>query len=79
MCIFVKKNNIMDYEKLFTVRESAQRLKIKEATLRQMIRDKDIIAYKVGKRWLLKEIDLHLFIENKCNVNTILHKFSVLC
>lgn len=58
----------MDYEKLFTVRESAQRLKIKEATLRQMIRDKDIIAYKVGKRWLLKEIDLHLFIENNCNV-----------
>ncbi len=48
-----KKIIIMDYEKLFTVRESAQRLKIKEATLRQMIRDKDIIAYKVGKRWLL--------------------------
>lgn len=63
-----KKIIIMDYEKLFTVRESAQRLKIKEATLRQMIRDKDIIAYKVGKRWLLKEIDLHLFIENNCNV-----------
>lgn len=58
----------MDYEKLFTVTETAQRLRLKEATLRQMIRDKEIVAYKVGKRWLIKELDIHFYTENKCNV-----------
>jgi excisionase family DNA binding protein len=69
MYIFVPTKNLkMDYEKLFTVREASQRLKLKETTLTKMIRNKEIIAYKVGKKWLLKEIDLHLFTENKCNV-----------
>ena len=58
----------MNIERFYTVREAAEKLRMKEATLRQLMNQKEIIAYKVGKRWLLKEVDLHLFSEGSPNI-----------
>lgn len=60
-------------EKLYTVEELAEILKVTDRTIFRMIknqdRDKRLPAAKVGRRWLIKESDFQEFINRKVNEN----------
>ena len=53
----------MNKEKLLTIVEVAEILKLKESTIRKKMRDNEIPGYKVGQIWRIKESDLFFFIE----------------
>jgi excisionase family DNA binding protein len=53
----------MNKEKLLTIAEVAEILKLKESTIRKKMRDNEIPGYKVGQIWRIKETDLLFFIE----------------
>lgn len=52
---------------MFTVHEAAELLKVKEATLRSLIKDKQLRAVKVGKEWRITEVDLTAFLNEHAN------------
>ena len=55
-------------ERMFTIKAAAVFLQLKEYTIRKDITDKQIIAYKIGTEWRIKEIDLLDFVNNShCN------------
>lgn len=45
-----------------TTEQIAQRLQVSERTVRRMIKDKELLAYKIGKEWRLDEPDLKAYI-----------------
>ncbi|KAF5052604.1 Helix-turn-helix domain protein [anaerobic digester metagenome] len=53
--------------KLLTIKEVVTTLRVSESTVRRLIRDGIIVAYKVGDRGQLrvKEQDLELYIETQ--------------
>ena len=51
----------MDY--YFTTKEISLLLKTPIQYIRRMIREKKIIAYKIGKQYLIKEQDLNNFLD----------------
>ena len=50
-------------ENLYTVREVAKYLGIKEATVRMYITKKQLAAVKMGREWRVLESDLKTFLE----------------
>lgn len=48
--------------KLYTVEELKEILKLSSFTIRKKIREGEIVAYKVGKKYLIKEVDLKNYI-----------------
>ncbi|ABC24551.1 helix-turn-helix domain-containing protein [Rhodospirillum rubrum] len=52
---------------LLTVHEAAQLLKVKEATIRQWIRDQQMRAIKFGREWRIAEADLERFVNDHAN------------
>lgn len=54
-------------ENLYTVREVAKYLGIKEATVRMYITKKQLPAAKMGREWRILESDLKTFIERLKN------------
>ena len=54
-------------ENLYTVREVAKYLGIKEATVRMYITKKQLAAVKMGREWRILESDLKKFIDDKKN------------
>ena len=52
---------------LMTVREVAEKLKVKESTVRSYIRDKQLRAIKLGKDWRISVEDLDAFVEEHAN------------
>ena len=50
---------------MLTVREVAQRLKLREYTVRDYIRKGNLPAAKFGRVWRVSETDLEAFIEER--------------
>jgi excisionase family DNA binding protein len=51
-------------EKLMTVNEVADYLKIKPEIVRRKVRNHEIKAYKVGKAWRFSVAEVKKFLEN---------------
>ena len=45
-----------------TTEQIAQRLQVSKRTVRRLIKDKEILAYKIGKEWRVDELDLKAYI-----------------
>ena len=54
-------NNIY---KLLTVQEVANQLKVTPQYIRKMIKDKKLIATRIGSQWVIKPADLHSYIQD---------------
>ena len=54
-------NNI---DKLLTVQEVANQLKVTPQYIRKMIKDKKLIATRIGSQWVIKPADLHSYIQD---------------
>lgn len=52
---------------LLTVHDVAALLQVKEATVRQWIRNKDLRAIKFGREWRVAEADLEEFVTTRAN------------
>lgn len=52
---------------MYTVHDAAELLKVKESTVRALIRDKQLRAVKVGKEWRIAQIDLTEFLNENAN------------
>lgn len=52
---------------LMTVHEVAEHLKVKEATVRTWIRDRQLRAIKFGKDWRVAVDDLEAFLNERAN------------
>jgi excisionase family DNA binding protein len=50
-----------------TVHEVAEHLKVKEATVRTWIRDRQLRAIKFGKDWRVAVVDLEAFLNERAN------------
>lgn len=51
----------------FTVEELAKLLKVSVRFILQLITDKKIRAYKVGRSWRIEKSDLDVYLENNKN------------
>jgi excisionase family DNA binding protein len=56
-----------DLRKYLTVRQAAEKLDITEESVRELIKNKQLRAVKVGK-WRIKRQDLEHFIKSKSNM-----------
>ena len=54
-------------EELITVAQTAEYLKVSEKTVRRLIKDRQIIASKVGSSWRIKESDITKYLRNNTN------------
>jgi len=52
---------------LMTVHEVAEQLKVREATVRTWIRDRQLRAIKFGKDWRVAVVDLETFLNERAN------------
>jgi len=52
---------------LFTVHEAAEKLRVKESTIRAWIRHGDLRAIKFGREWRIAVIDLETFLNEHAN------------
>lgn len=52
---------------LMTVHEVAEQLKVREATVRTWIRDRQLRAIKFGKDWRVAVVDLEAFLNERAN------------
>ena len=51
-------------DKLLTVQEVANQLKVTPQYIRKMIKDKKLIATRIGSQWVIKPADLHSYIQD---------------
>ena len=54
-------------EELLTVTQTAKYLKVSEKTVRRLIKDRQLIASKVGSSWRIKESDITKYLRNNTN------------
>ena len=52
---------------LMTVHETAEKLKVKESTVRSWIREKKLRAIKFGREWRIAVVDLENFLNENAN------------
>ena len=52
---------------LMTVHETAEKLKVKESTVRSWIREKKLRAIKFGREWRIAVVDLETFLNENAN------------
>lgn len=52
---------------LFTVHDAADFLRVRESTVRTLIREKRLRAVKIGKAWRISEKDLLAFLGENAN------------
>ena len=50
-----------------TVHETAEKLKVKESTVRSWIREKKLRAIKFGREWRIAVVDLETFLNENAN------------
>ena len=53
---------------LLTLHETAEKLKVKESTIRQWIKDRELRAIKFGREWRIAQIDLETFLNRNANM-----------
>jgi excisionase family DNA binding protein len=53
---------------LLTLHEAAEKLKVKESTIRQWIKDRELRAIKFGREWRIAQIDLEAFLNKHANM-----------
>ena len=53
---------------LLTLHEAAEKLKVKESTIRQWIKDRELRAIKFGREWRIAQIDLEAFLNQHANM-----------
>ena len=53
---------------LFTLHEAAEKLKVKESTIRQWIKDRELRAIKFGREWRIAQVDLEAFLNQHANM-----------
>lgn len=53
---------------LLTVHETAEKLKVKESTIRSWIKDKKLRAIKFGREWRITSNDLEAFLNQNANL-----------
>lgn len=56
---------------LYTTQEVADILKVDIETIRKFIKTKQLVAFRVGNNWRIKEEDLKQFIEKKPNIEEV--------
>lgn len=49
---------------MLTIKETAERLELSEKTVLNLIKEKELTAYKIGKRFRVDESDLETYIKN---------------
>lgn len=54
--------------KVYTVEEVADMLRIHETVVRKLIRDGELKAFKIQRRWRIYEDDLKAFIDKQSNM-----------
>lgn len=54
----------MELEKMYTVSDIAEMLTVSDRTVRNFIENGELIAYRFGREYKVKETDLKAFIEN---------------
>lgn len=52
---------------LMTVHETAEKLRVKESTVRSWIREKKLRAIKFGREWRITVVDLESFLNENAN------------
>ncbi len=52
---------------LMTVHETAEKLRVKESTVRSWIREKKLRAIKFGREWRITVVDLEKFLNENAN------------
>lgn len=57
-------------EEFLTVEEIAKRLKVKEFTIRDWIRKKELPAYKLGREYRVKVSDYEKFLQERHTTDT---------
>jgi len=58
---------MIDLRKYLTVRQVAKRINLTEERVRELIRERQICATKIGK-WFIKPEDLESFIKSRSNI-----------
>ncbi len=53
---------------LLTVHEAAEKLRVKDSTIRAWIRHGDLRAIKFGREWRIAVIDLETFLNRHANI-----------
>lgn len=51
-----------------TVDQIADELDVAKTTVREWIQEKKLVAYKLGRNWKIKRVDLEKFIEGTRNI-----------
>jgi excisionase family DNA binding protein len=57
------------HSSLLTIPDVAKRLKVAEITVRRWIKDREIVAHKIGRQWRISETDLELFLRTRRGLN----------
>lgn len=53
---------------LLTVVQAAEYLQVCEKTVRRLISSKTLMAYKVGRSWRIKKIDIDIYLAKNSNM-----------
>lgn len=54
---------------LLTIPDVAKRLKVAEITVRRWIKDREIVAYRLGRQWRISEADLEVYLRMRRGLN----------
>ncbi len=54
-------------DKIYTIKEVAEKLNVSEKTVRRYIAKSALTAFKIGGRWRIKEEDLHNYMNHSAN------------
>lgn len=57
------KRGVNRVERLYTVDEAAEALRLTPQVIRQLLRERRLRAAKIGRMWRIKESDLNAFFE----------------
>jgi len=51
--------------KLLTIDEAAELLNVSDMTVRRLIKDKQLLAAKIGRQWRIKEKEIEFMVDKK--------------
>ena len=54
-----------ELQRVLTVSDAAQRLKVKANTVRRLIQEGELIGFKVGQQWRVEERDLSAYVRRQ--------------
>ncbi len=61
-------NNEQYNDLVYTIEELARKLKVSKSTIYKLVRSKDFPTIRIGKRILIPDNELRIWLERQCNV-----------